>query len=461
MEKILLMAAVLLLAAAVCLIGCRRKGAAEATGKKTFVSEVIHPDWSKNVTLYEINVRQYTEEGTFNAFAEHLSRLRELGVDVLWFMPVHPIGIENRKGELGSYYSAMDYKDVNPEFGSMDDFLSMMEKAHEMGMYVLLDWVPNHTSWDHPWAGDHPDWYMKDEEGRFIPPIGTDWTDVIQLDWSNGEMQDAMLDALIFWVELGVDGFRVDHPHKTPKEFWERARVELEKIKPVLMLAENEEQTYFLEKGFDMNYAWEQHHLMNEVARGKKNVKSIRKYFLKEDSIYPYNVYRMRFLSNHDENSWQGTIEERMGEAHEAMAVFIFTMPGVPLVYNGQEACLDKRLEFFTRDPIEWKECDKTELYKTLIRLKKENTALWNGEFGGTMQEIKTSRSKAVFAFSREKDGNRVITMLNLSKKKLKIKPEFRGLEGEYLDVFNGRSVHLPLTDSLKLDAWDYLVLKK
>ncbi len=461
MGKILIIAAVLILAGLLFLAGCKRKTSPVSIDEKTFTSEVIHPDWSKNVTLYEVNVRQYTKEGTFNAFAGHLPRLGELGVEVLWFMPIHPIGIENRKGELGSYYSAMDYMDVNPEFGSMDDFLSLLEKVHEMGMYVLLDWVPNHTAWDHPWAEEHPDWYMKDEEGNFIPPLGTDWTDVIQLDWSNTEMQDAMLEALKFWVELGVDGFRVDHPHKTPKEFWERARIELDSIRPVLMLAENEEQTYFLEKGFDMNYAWELHHLMNQVAQGKKNVKALRRYFTKEDSIYPVNVYRLRFLSNHDENSWQGTIAERMGNAHGAMAAFMFTMPGVPLLYNGQEACLDKRLEFFTRDPIEWKDCEITNLYKTLIRMKKENPALWNGEFGGSFQEIKTSRPRSVFAFAREKDDNRVLTLLNLSRKKLKIKPVFSGMEGEYTDVFNGQPFQLPLQDSLQLEGWEYRVLIK
>ena len=442
MEKFYLIGGFILLLTGFIILGCRKaKTVAERKGP-SFVSTVIHPEWSRNAVVYEVNIRQYTSAGTFNAFSDHLPRLQRLGIDILWLMPIHPIGSINRKGPLGSYYSVMDYRDVNPEHGSLQEFKNLLARAHELGFHVILDWVPNHTSWDHAWTRDHPEFYVKNEEGSFIPPIGTDWTDVIQLDWSNPGMQDAMLDDLKFWVALGVDGYRVDHPHKTPPEFWERARTELDAIRPVLMLAENEEQTVFMEKGFDMNYAWELHHLKNEVAQGKKNVKHLRRYFAREDSVYPPNVYRMRFLTNHDENSWQGTIDERMGEAHRVMAVFMFTMPGVPLLYSGQEACLDKRLEFFSRDPIEWKECDMTQFYRELIRIKKENTALWNGEFGGSMREIKTSRPGKVLAYAREKEGNVVISILNLSNRSVRIKPDLSDLEGDYLDPPEGRKAY-------------------
>ena len=457
MEKVLIVGAIIILA--LVFAGCRKRIAEQKKPTGTFISEVPHPKWSKTVTFYEVNVRQFTEEGTFSAFTEHLPRLKDLGVEVLWFMPIHPIGVENRKGELGSYYSVKDFKAINPEFGTMDDFKEMLAMAHEIGFYVLLDWVPNHTSWDNPLLSEHPEWYDKDEDGELIAPY--DWTDVVKLNWSQQGLQDYMLNALRFWVEMGVDGFRVDHPHETPKEFWELARSELEKIRPVLMLAENEEQTYFLEHGFDMNYAWELHHMMNSLAKGKTSLKKLRRYFQKEDSIYPDNVYRMRFLTNHDENSWQGTINERMGDAHEVLGVFMFTVPGVPLLYSGQEACLDKRLEFFTRDPIEWKECDKTNFYRDLILLKKDNVALWNGEFGGPMEMISTSRDKKIFAFSREKDVNRVLTFLNLSGRTVKIKPEMTNFKGSYKNAFNGEKVRVPLSDSLRLEAWDYLVLVK
>jgi glycosidase len=461
MERTILITVVTMLVAALILFGCKQAAKTTEEKPEPFVSDVIHPEWSKDIVLYEINLRQYTEEGTIQAFEEHLPRLQELGVDVLWFMPVHPIGEENRKGELGSYYSVKDFKDINPEFGTLDDFKNMMNRAHEMGFYIMLDWVPNHTAWDNPLASEHPEYYMKDSTGSFIPPIGTDWTDVIQLDWTQEGLHDYMIEALSFWVELGVDGFRVDHPHKTPKEFWERARLALDEIKPVLMLAENEGQTYFLEKGFDMNYAWELHHIMNEVAQGKKNANAISKYFKKEENMFPSNVYRMRFLSNHDENSWAGTIEERMGDAHEAFAVFMFTMTGTPLIYNGQEECLSKRLEFFERDPIEWGECELTGFYKSLITLKKDNVALWNGEFGGPMQKIATSKEKRVFAFSREKDENKVVVFLNLSKGATRIKPKLADNEGEYRNIFSDEIVELPLKDSLNLEAWDYKVLIK
>ena len=457
MEKLLIAGAVLILL--FIFAGCRKKVAELKKPAGTFTSEVTHPAWSKSVTVYEVNVRQYTEEGTFSAFAEHLPRLKDLGVEVLWFMPIHPIGLENRKGELGSYYSVKDFKGTNPEFGTLDEFKEMLKKAHEMGFYVLLDWVPNHTAWDNPLLTEHPEWYDKDEQGEFIAPY--DWTDVVQLDWSRQGLQDYMLEALGFWVEMGVDGFRVDHPHKTPKEFWERARAELEKIRPVLMLAENEDQTYFLEKGFDMNYAWELHHIMNGVAQRQTALKKLRRYFRKEDSIYPPDVYRMRFLTNHDENSWKGTINERMGNAHQVFGVFMFTMPGVPLLYSGQEACLDKRLEFFRRDSIEWQVCEMNDFYKDLIQLKKDNEALWNGASGGPMEMIKTCRDRSVFAFSREKDVNRVLSFLNLSGEPVKIRPELSKFSGNYKNAMNGEKVTLPFSDSLKLEAWDYLVLVK
>src|SRR5664280_1062764 len=264
MEKLPLGLLVLLLVIAITIAGCSVSGKKKEL--KPFVSDVIHPEWSENSVIYEVNIRQFTPEGTFNAFAAHLPRLKDLGVDVLWLMPVNPIGVKNRKEPLGSYYSVRDYKDVNPEFGNLDDFKNLLAKAHELGFHVIMDWVPNHSSWDNKLATEHPDWYVKDAKGNFIPPLGFDWTDVIQFDWKNLELQDYMLNVLKFWVDLGIDGFRVDHPDLTPPEFWGKVRAELTKIKPVFMVAENEGQTAFLEKGFDMSYAWELHHLMNSIA---------------------------------------------------------------------------------------------------------------------------------------------------------------------------------------------------
>ena len=459
MEKLPLGLLVLFLAIVITIAGCSVSGKKKEL--KPFVSGVIHPEWSVNSVIYEVNIRQFTPEGTFNAFAAHLPRLKELGVDVLWLMPINPIGIKNRKEPLGSYYSVMDYKDVNPEFGNLDDFKNLVSKAHELGFHIIMDWVPNHSSWDNKLAVEHPDWYVKDSTGSFIPPIGFDWTDVIQFDWSNKELQDYMLGALKFWVDLGVDGFRVDHPHKTPYEFWERVRTELSKIKPVFMVAENEEQTEFMKNGFDMSYAWELHHLMNRIAQGKDSLKSLNNYYSKELSVFPQNVYRMVFLDNHDENSWNGTINSRMGEAQMVFAVFTFTTQGVPLLYNGQEVCLDKSLRFFERDTIKWDTCRLTVFYKDLIKLKKLNPALSNGEFGAKMEMIKTNKDNKVFCFSREKEGNSVLVFLNLSKKAVAIKPALDKFNGEYTDYFANQKSTVPLADSLRLEPWGYKVLVK
>lgn len=456
MEKQSFTLVVILLAVIVSFAGCSLFGKKKET--RPFVSEVIHPEWSENIVLYEVNVRQFTEEGTFNAFAEHLPRLNDLGIDVLWFMPTYPIGVVNRKEPLGSYYSVKDFMDVNPEFGTLEDFGKIISKAHDLGMYVMLDWVPNHTSWDNQLAVDHPEFYVRDSTGKFTPPVGTDWTDVIQLDWSQEGLHDYMINAMAFWVQFGVDGFRVDHPHITPPEFWERARTELSRIKPVLMLAEHEAPGGFMVKGFDMNYAWELHHLMNSVAQGKAKARTIIDYFHREWATYPNSVYRLQFLTNHDENSWAGTIDSLMGDAQKMFAAMIFTAQSVPLIYSGQEACLDKKLKFFERDPIIWKECELTEYYKDLIKLKKENKALWNGDNGGPMVTIKTCRDKKVLGFSREKDGNRVVVFLNLTGKSVKFKARLQDINGDYSDYFTGNSITLKEREKFTLESWGYRV---
>jgi alpha-amylase len=459
MEKLPLSILVLILAISLTIAGCSIFG--KKKGIKPFTSEVVHPEWTKNSVIYEVNIRQCTPEGTFNAFAKHLPRLKDLGVDVLWLMPINPIGVKNRKEPLGSYYSVKDYLDVNPEFGNLEDFRNLINKAHEFGFHVIMDWVPNHSSWDNKLTVEHSDWYEKDTKGNFIPPLGFDWTDVIQFDWTKKELQDYMFGALKFWVDLGVDGFRVDHPDKTPPEFWEIARTELNKIKPVFMVAENEAQTDFMKKGFDMSYAWELHHLMNSIAQGKDSVKSLNKYYASEWKVFPQNVYRMVFLDNHDENSWNGTINSRMGVAQKAFAVFIFTTEGVPLLYNGQEVCLDKSLKFFVKDTIKWDTCALTRFYKDLIRLKKSNEALWNGTSGAKMEMIKTNKDNKVFCYFREKEKDRVLVFLNLSKKPVAIKPILSDLNGEYTDFFGSNKVSVPLNDSLRLEAWGYKVLIK
>jgi len=459
MEKLPVSIIAVILAIIIVIAGCSLFGKKKEI--KPFVSEVVHPDWSVNAVFYEVNVRQYTDSGTFKAFEKHLPRLKALGVDVLWFMPTYPIGVLNRKQGLGSYYSVKDYMGVNPEFGTAADFKEVINKAHALGMHVILDWIPNHSSWDNPLAVEHPDWYVKDSTGNFIPPIGFDWTDVIQLDWSKKGLQDYMLKAMKYWVEFGADGFRVDHPHETPPEFWERARVALDSIKPVMLLAEHEGKQ-FVRKGFDMNYAWEMHHLMNSIAQGKDSAIAMSKYFKREMATFPPNVYRMMFLTNHDENSWAGTIDSLMGDSQKMFATLIFTAQGVPLIYSGQEVCLDRKLKFFVKDSVKWDSCYLTGFYRGLVRLKHQNKALRNGESGGRMMLLKTNRDRKVFAFYREKDDNRVIVFLNLTKKPVSFKPDLKSLgSGEYTEYFSGQKAALPSRDAIQLDPWGYKVFIK
>lgn len=275
----------------------------------------------------------------------------DLGVDILWFMPIHPIGELNRKGSLGSYYSVRDYKAVNPEFGTMEDFKNLVNKAHELGFKVILDWVANHTSFDHQWATDHPEWYTRDEKGNIVSPF--DWTDVADLKYDNNPaLWDAMIDALKFWVvEANIDGYRCDVAGMVPVAFWEKARTELDAVKPVFMLAEDEGQRDLMKKAFDANYGWEFHHIMNNIAKGEKNAADVWAYFAKEDTLFAPTSFRMMMTSNHDENSWNGTEFERMGDGAKAFAVMAYTIPGFPMMYNGQEVALNKRLLFFEKIP--------------------------------------------------------------------------------------------------------------
>jgi glycosidase len=447
---------ILVLGIAIVAVSCRPKPVSVPEQLK---STVVHADWTRNMVLYEINVRQFSDSGTFAGVEKALPQLKELGVNVLWFMPIYPIGEKNRKGELGSYYSIKDYKGVNPEFGTMDDFKVLVAKAHDLGFHVILDWVGNHSSWDNTLVTEFPEWYEKDSVGNFVSPF--DWTDVVQFDYTAMPLWDYMVGAMKFWVaEAGVDGYRCDFPGLVPEEFWFRATTELNAIRPVLMLAEDEAHSYLLERAFDMNYAWAHHHLMNAVAAGDRRTAALDTMMQYEKAFYAPDSYRLRFLTNHDENSWNGTIDEKLGNAQKAFAAYIFTIPGVPLLYNGQEADLDKRLKFFERDPIEWKDSDLRAFYTKLAHLRTSHPALRHGTEGGTFVTLKTDQ-KNVYAYSREKGDAAVVVLLNLSKKPLSVKVKDGATEGNYTELFSGEPFNLVRDQSLKLDAWGYLVLTK
>ncbi len=423
------------------------------------VKTVIYPDRIKKSVIYEVNIRQYTPEGTFKAFEKHLPRLKNLGVDILWFMPIQPIGMKNRKGSLGSYYSIQNYTKVNPEYGTADDFKQLVEEAHKLGMIVLIDWVANHTAWDNPWINEHPDWYVHNDKGEIVSPV-PDWTDVADLNYDNHQMRKAMVDAMKFWLEnFDIDGFRCDVAMMVPTDFWDSARVELDKVKPVFMLAESGiDDPDLMKTAFDMNYSWNFYHLMNDIAKGDKKASDLPAVFKEEKNKLPSRTIRMRFTSNHDENTWNGTVFERMPDSYKTFAALTFVVPGMPLIYGGQEACLNKRLKFFDKDTIEWKNCDMTELYKKLIEIRRNNTALWTNPFGADMQIINVNNPD-IFIFTRQKDDNKVLCIFNLSKTEQKISiPD--SLYDNYTNALTNENFNL--TDkNLELTPWGFLILIK
>lgn len=367
-----------------------------------------------NSVVYEMNVRQYTPEGTFAAASEHLPRLRELGIDILWLMPVHPIGVKERKGTLGSYYAISDYCAVNPEYGTMADFEAFLDRAHRLGLRVILDCVANHTSPDARWINECPaDWYVRDSLGNTV--VNYDWTDIAELNYDNRDVWDAMQEVMRFWMRKGIDGFRCDMACEVPFEFWKETISGLRAEWPdIYMLAEGEDPRLHTIAGFDASYAWELHHLLNDIAKGDKNVADLLGYIEKDASVMPSDALRLMFTSNHDENSWAGTEFERMGDAAEAMSVLTFTLPcGQPLIYTGQEMGLDKRFLFFEKDPVPaWEENVHTGFYKKMTGLRHRHSALAAGRDGGSFEVISTEDNTLVF--SRTAPGDTVTVKVQL-----------------------------------------------
>ena len=407
-----------------CLAACHKTTAPEGN-----FTNVIHPEWAQKAVIYEINVRQFSPEGTFAAVEPQLDRLAELGVDILWLMPIHPIGVEGRKGTLGSYYAVQDYCAVNPEFGTMEDFDHFLAAAHEKGFKVILDWVANHTGRDHAWTRDHKDWYHLDSLGNLATQY--DWTDIAHLDYVNHpEVYEAMEQQMQFWIDRGVDGFRCDVASEVPTDFWEKAFADFRAQHPDNLFFLAEAETPDLQKNaFDAYYAWQQMHLWYDMAAGKKNAEDLADFYVKyaEKTGMPAGTLAMNFISNHDQNSWSGTNLEMFGPSLKPFTVLTFMLPGIPMLYNGDEICLPKRLEFFEKDPIDWKAGDPlemTRLYTELIKLRDQHACLWAYPWGGTMAVLPTDHPKQVFAFEREVEGDMCLAMFNFSDEVVTYKVE-------------------------------------
>jgi glycosidase len=314
-------------------------------------AEPKHPAWSRSSNVYEVNPRQFSKEGTLNAVTASLPRLKQMGVDIVWLMPIHPIGQKNHKGTLGSYYAVQDYSAVNPDYGTIDDLRKLVKQAHALGMHVIIDWVGNHTAWDNPWVTQHPDWFKKNDKGEIYSVTfkneagGTEeWSDVVGLDYDNKELWKGMTDAMAFWVkDVGIDGFRCDAAGLVPTAFWDQARAQLDKIKPVFMLAEWNEPALH-DKAFDASYDWPLNGIMKKIGKGEAGAAELRDYVTNPPKAFPRDAYRLQFTNNHDINSWEGADKDLYGPAWGAMTVLSYTLPGIPLIYNGQESRLDKKL---------------------------------------------------------------------------------------------------------------------
>jgi glycosidase len=384
-------------------------------GVKPRPSQVAKASWSRSAVIYELNTRQFSPEGTFKAVIPRVPELKDLGVDIVWFMPIHPIGEKNRKGDLGSPYAVKDYFAVNPHLGTMADFKALVEELHRAGIHVLIDLVANHTAWDNSLTVEHPEWYAH-RGGRFVPPV-PDWQDVIQLDYTQKGLRGYMISVMEYWVrEAGIDGYRCDVAAMVPVDFWEEARERLDKMKPVFLLAEAEKPG-LLERAFDADYGSEYYNLFNALAKGLAPVKAIDVLISKDEKAYPPGSRRLHFITNHDQNSWHGSEIRRLGpDGSRAFAVLTFTLPGIPLIYNGQEIGNEKMLGFFTRDPIPWKRNDELRgFYSKLCCLRHRHPAL----YGGAMVRVPSPRR--VYAFLRRGEKETILVAVNLSPLKEKI----------------------------------------
>lgn len=417
-------------------------------------------EWKYTTNIYEVNVRQYTKEGTFRAFEKEMPRLKNMGVKTLWFMPITPIAQKNKKGSLGSPYAASDYTSINPEFGTMDDFKHLVNEAHRLGFKVIIDWVANHTGWDHVWTKTNPEFYLK-ENGDFKMASGMD--DIIELDYQNEEMRKVMIDAMKFWIEeTDIDGFRCDLASWVTVDFWKEARPEVEKIKPLFWIGEFDElESPEYGKVFDASYSWKWMHKSAEFYKDNQPIHELIDLLRKYSQIGDSSM-RAWFTSNHDENSWNGTEYEKYGDITKPMAIFSATWNGIPLLYSGQELPNLKRLEFFEKDPIEWtNHCEMADFYKTLLNLKSSNPALRGGDSNVVTYLLNTSANDKIFAYIRKNKWNEVLVVLNFSKENVEFTIEDENVAGVFKHVFDGTKRDFNNGKNFSFKVSDYAVFEK
>jgi alpha-amylase len=411
-----------------------------------------HPVWSLQSNVYEVNLRQYSRTGSFKEFAASLPRLKEMGVEILWFMPITPISKVDRKGTLGSYYAVQNYREINPEYGNMDDWKELVKKAHELGFKVITDWVANHTGADHAWLTTHPDFFNKDSTGK--AKYAFDWSDTRDLNFDNKEMRDSMVAAMKYWViETGIDGFRCDVAGEVPTDFWQECIPELRKLKHLFMLAEADKPD-IIKAGFDATYTWSVFNVFFGIYAKKATVADLSRTIDSLEKVLPAHAMRLYFTTNHDENSWNGTEYERFGAAYKTAAVFTQTMHrSLPLIYSGQEDGNKKRLLFFEKDPIPWSgKYELADFYRTLLNLRKTNPAL---AADASFIKLSLGDSTAVYAYAREKMGRKVLVLLNLSPRPQALKITDARFAGMPVNVFLGKPEAI---NDITLEPWGHKV---
>ena len=414
----------------------------------------VLPTWARSAAIYEVNVRQFgAGANKFANIQAQLPRLKKLGVQILWLMPIYPISVDGRKGTLGSPYAVADYTGVNPEFGSLADFKALVNAAHAAGFHVILDWVANHTGLDNPWTAN-PDWYDNVVNGVIQP--NHDWTDVADLNYNNPDMRAEMIASMKYWVnETGIDGFRCDFSGGVPTEFWNEANAQLQAIKPLFMLSENDSDYSQLQSAFVANYGWSLLGDMNTFARDGGDSYEFISAIQHISKEYPSGTFPMTFITNHDENSWNGTEYERLGAYVKRFSALYFTLPGMPLIYNGQEIGLKRRLQFFENDPIVWSSSSMTDFYRKLVALKTKNVALWNGTAGGAIKQILGTNDN-VLSYTRVKGASKVVVLINLSSRTQTTSVSLGTAAGTAYKYSNGAKTKLASTQKFTIPAGSF-----